>query len=162
MKTAIESVLEQDYENLEVIVVDDGSTDDTMQVAKKYPNVKYVHQTNQGLSGARNTGIERSNGAYLIFLDADDWLLDDAVSVNLKHLKQNQEAAFVSGGYIKVNSYKQVIEKPERIVEENHYCQFLEGNYIGMHAAVIYRRWILEKFRFDTSLKACEDYDLYL
>lgn len=161
LKTAIESVLEQDYENLEVIVVDDGSTDDTMQVAKKYPNVKYVHQTNQGLSSARNTGIERSNGAYLIFLDADDWLLDDAVSVNLEHLKQNQEAAFVSGGHLKINSCKEVIEKSERIIEDNHYCRFLEGNYIGMHAAVMYRRWILEEFRFDTSLNVCEDYDLY-
>ena len=162
LKTAIESVLGQNYKDIETIVIDDGSTDNTKRVAKDYPNVKYVYQSNQGLSGARNTGVNCSSGAYLVFLDADDWLLAGAISINLKYLKQNREAAFVSGGYIRVNNHKQIIDRPERIVEHNHYCQFLQENYIGMHGTVMYHRWIFETFRFDTSLKACEDYDLYL
>lgn len=71
---AIESVLSQNHKETEIIVVDDGSTDDTKSVAQNYPNVKYVYQSNQGLSVARNTGIDYSSGAYLVFLDADDWL----------------------------------------------------------------------------------------
>ena len=162
LKTAIESVLEQNYKDIEIIVIDDGSTDNTMRVAKDYPNVKYVYQSNQGLSSARNTGVNCSSGAYLVFLDADDWLLADAIFINLKHLKQNRESAFVSNGFIWVNNHKQIIGERAIIVENNHYCHLLQKNYISMHATVMYHRWIFEKFRFDTSLKACEDYDLYL
>lgn len=162
LKTAIESVLGQSYKDIETIVIDDGSTDNTMRVAKDYPNVKYVYQSNQGLSSARNTGVDCSSGAYLVFLDADDWLFADAISINLKHLKQNREAAFVSGGFMWVNNHKQIIGERAIIVEDNHYCHLLQRNYISMHATVMYHRWIFEKFRFDTSLKACEDYDLYL
>lgn len=162
LKTAIESVLGQNYESVETIVIDDGSTDNTMQIAKDYPNVKYIYQSNQGLSSARNTGVDCSSGEYIVFLDADDWLLADAISINSKYLKQNHEAAFVSGGYITVNNRGQIIGRRATKVENNHYCHLLQKNYIGMHAAVMYRRWIFETFRFDVLLKACEDYDLFL
>ena len=71
---AIKSVLNQSYKNTEIIVVDDGSSDNTNDVATSFPDVKYVYQTNQGLSAARNTGLKKSNGKYLVFLDADDFL----------------------------------------------------------------------------------------
>ncbi len=160
---AIESVLEQSHKEVEIIVVDDGSTDNTKSVADNYPIVKYVYQSNQGLSAARNTGIDYSSGAYLVFLDADDWLLTAALSTNLKYLKQRHEAAFVSGNHIRINERKEIVRHTSKFVKENHYCHFLQdGNYIQMHATVMYRRWIFEIFRYDVLLKACEDYDLYL
>src|SRR5262249_23847629 len=78
---AIESVLRQTLRDVEVVVVDAGSTDDTPAVAARYPSVRYVHQANQGMAAARNTGIRASRGRYLCFLDADDRLLPDALAI---------------------------------------------------------------------------------
>ena len=157
---AINSVLEQTYSPFEIIVVNDGSTDDTEAVAQRYP-VKYVSQPNSGLSAARNKGIDNSTGEYLVFLDADDWLYKDALTTNYSLLQQHPEAAFVSGGHDKIAS-GQIIPEGDWNINEDHYLNLLQGNYIGMHAAVMYRRNIFNEFRFDESLRACEDYDLYL
>src|ERR671914_179204 len=82
---AIESVLAQNYPHFEVVVIDDGSTDNTSEVASRYPGVRCIRQENQGLAGARNTGIRHSSGSYLVFLDSDDRLLPDALDTDLKH-----------------------------------------------------------------------------
>jgi len=158
---SIDSVLSQHGVNTEIIVVDDGSADDTRIVAELYPAVKYVYQNNQGLSAARNTGIELCTGNYLVFLDADDWLFPGALAISLHHLCKNAQAAFVSGGHRKINK-RQILEEVKMPVEDNHYLHLLQGNYIGMHATVMYRRFVFNIFRFDVSLKACEDYDIYL
>ena len=162
LSRAIESVLAQSYQNVEIVVVDDGSTDNTKQVAESFPHVVYVYQHNQGLSAARNTGIDASNGKYLLFLDADDWLSVDALKKNIGILSDNPDAAFVSGGHVKINDAGVILEEVKEDIRDDHYLHFLQGNYIGMHATVLYARWIFDKFRFDTSLKACEDYDLYM
>ena len=77
IENAINSVINQTYENIEIIVVNDGSTDiNTIEYLKSInnPKVKIVNQENKGLGGARNTGIANSTGEYIGFLDADDWL----------------------------------------------------------------------------------------
>jgi glycosyltransferase involved in cell wall biosynthesis len=160
--TAIESVLAQSHGAVEIVVVDDGSQDATRQVAQSYPKVKYVYQQNQGLSAARNTGIRHSTGQYLVFLDADDWLYPNALQINLGYLLQNPQAAFVSGAYDRVYTEDKQIEEKKIEVLSNHYYRLLHNNYIGMIAAVLFQRWVLEEFQYDESLRACEDYDLYL
>lgn len=160
---SIGSVLNQNYRHVEVILVDDGSIDNTKEVVAQYPSVKYIYQTNQGLSAARNTGIDHSHGKYLVFLDADNWLLPNALATNLHYLQMHEKAAFASGGHIKVNEHRKIIKEGEKkLVTEAHYYHLLHHNYIEMHAAVMYRRWVFDHIRFDTSLKACEDYDIYL
>src|SRR6266496_4166301 len=74
LSEAIESVMAQTWQQFEVIVVDDGSVDNTREVALRYSGVRYIRQTNQGLSASRNTGLRHSNGNFLVFLDADDRL----------------------------------------------------------------------------------------
>ena len=175
---AIESVLAQSYKNVEIIVIDDGSTDNTKLVVQKFPQIKYIYQVNQGVSSARNTGIVHSKGDYICFLDADDWLLPQALETNIQIIEGNNECAFVSGSYISVHMHYpyRLYVSPERLnIEErytitdqkiaigkDHYQNFLKGNYIGMHAAVLYRHWVFDEFKFDTALTGCEDYDLFL
>jgi glycosyltransferase involved in cell wall biosynthesis len=157
---AIESILMQNYTHHEIIVVDDGSTDNTREVAQRYKSVKYIYQQNQGLSAARNIGIDNSNGSYLVFLDADDWLFREALSINLHYLNYRQEAAFVSGAFTDISMHYG--RQTKEHIGKDHYYHLLERNYIAMHATVMYRRWVFDSLRYDTSLKACEDYDIYL
>lgn len=86
---AIDCSLNQTYENLEIVVVDDGSTDGTEQVLKeKYGSkIKYIHQKNKGLANARNTGITYSSGKYLQFLDADDLMDQEKISIQVNELQ---------------------------------------------------------------------------
>jgi glycosyltransferase involved in cell wall biosynthesis len=163
LPTAIESVLQQSYSAVEIIVVDDGSKDDTAKVCQAYTQVNYVFQNNQGLSAARNTGIKHSKGKYLVFLDADDWLYPNALKSNLHYLEQNPQNAFVSGAHDKILVEENISKAVVREIPTNHYEYLLShGNFIGVPAAVLYQRWVFEEFLFDTFLRACEDYDLYL
>ncbi|MGF7216164.1 glycosyltransferase involved in cell wall biosynthesis [Spirosoma lacussanchae] len=162
LQQAINSAARQTYTPFEIVVIDDGSTDETKAVALQNPWVRYVYQDNQGLSAARNTGIDHSQGDYLVFLDADDLLLPGALSYNVQQLFQHPTAAFVSGAHIGVDEQLTILWTTKRVVRANHYRNFLRINYIGMHATVMYRRWVFTSVRFDTSLSACEDYDLYL
>src|SRR5215212_4087832 len=98
---AIESVLSQSYEEFEVLVVDDGSKDETAQVASQYvstdPRVRVIRQENRGLAGARNRGLAEAQGEYVVFLDSDDRLLKEALEVGVRELASHPECAFVSG-----------------------------------------------------------------
>lgn len=162
LANAIQSVQRQRYPHIDIVVIDDGSTDNTRQIAASFSGVHYVHQANAGLSAARNKGIDESTGSYLVFLDADDWLYPEAVATNLSYLAQHPACAFVSGWHDKVDEWGYLLEdEAQQKIGDKHYQQLLKGNYIGMHAAVMYQRWVFQTFRFDTTLKACEDYDLY-
>lgn len=158
----IESVLQQSYSNIEIIVVDDGSTDNTKNVASRYPQVKYIFQENQGLSAARNAGVKQCKGDFVVFSDADDLLLSHALEYNITILQADPKLAFVSGAYELINTDKTKITDVVRPVIADHYLTLLKYNYIGMHGTLMYRRWVFDEFLFDVSLRACEDYDMYL
>jgi glycosyltransferase involved in cell wall biosynthesis len=159
---ALQSVNSQDYPNKEIIVVDDGSTDDTAAVAAGFPSVNYVYQENSGLAAARNTGILHAHGEYLIFLDADDLFLPGVLTLQESIMRQHPDIAFASGGHITANEQLENRNTVSSEIKSNYYENLLRGNYIGMHGAVIYRSEIFRTLQFDPSLKACEDYDLYL
>ncbi|MEX6689659.1 glycosyltransferase [Danxiaibacter flavus] len=160
---AIGSVLYQTYPHFEIVVVDDGSTDHTKAVATNYREVKYVWQENQGLAAARNTGAKESSGKYLVFLDADDWLYKDALQQQVTAMLANPESMAVAGGHDKIDVDGKIIpEDHGPVVDADHYLHLLKGNFIGMHAAVMYRREVFDTLQYDPSLKAAEDYDLYL
>jgi len=162
---AIESILSQTYPHFEVVVVDDGSTDNTTEVAARYPGVRYVrHEENQGLAAARNTGIRRSRGEYLVFLDADDRLLPDALEAGLRCLKDHPECAFVAGRYRYIGFDGSSLPTPQPPRPQgDHYLALLGRNYITVPAVVMYRRPVFEHVTgFDPSLGPAEDYDLYL
>src|SRR5438477_4156439 len=99
LRNAIESARHQSYPHIEVVVVDDGSTDNTERIAREYSGVLCVRQKNTGLAGARNTGIRSSIGEFMVFLDADDMLLPNAVADGLNALQGCPEAAYTFGRY---------------------------------------------------------------
>ncbi|NHZ86170.1 MAG: glycosyltransferase [Planctomycetia bacterium] len=95
LKFAIESILTQNYKPVEIIVVDDGSTDGSAEIAKTFKTVRYIYQNNNGPSVARNTGIEISKGEFIAFLDSDDIWSPKKLNVQVSYLNKNPEIGFV-------------------------------------------------------------------
>jgi glycosyltransferase involved in cell wall biosynthesis len=162
LSAAIESALNQTYRDIEIIVVDDGSRDNTKEVVQRYEQVIYLYQPNKGLAASRNRGVSCCQGAYIVFLDADDWLYPNAIASNLYHLKQNPQLAFVSGAYDQINSEDNTSTEFILEVQKEHYTRLLYNNYIAVPATVMFHRWVFKEFWYKESLKSCEDYDLYL
>jgi GT2 family glycosyltransferase len=162
---AIESVLAQTHPNFEIVLVDDGSTDNTADVAKRYPTVSYTRQQNSGRSAARNTGLRDSHGEFVAFLDADDRFLSHALQTGLDCLAEHPECAFVSGHCRVIDTTGSVLDAPrQRCIEHDHYVELLRGGtYIWCPASVLYRRRVFEfAHGFDPAMVPVEDYDLYL
>lgn len=160
---AINSAINQTYKHIEVVVVDDGSTDNTKNVCDSFTGIIYVRVERVGLSAARNIGVQFSKGDYLVFLDADDYLYPGAVEVNLYFFNTYKQAAFVSGIFDKIDAAGNYLNITHAEAKTDLiYISLLQGNYIGMEATVMYRRGLFFYFCFDTQLLSCEDYDLNL
>lgn len=95
LAAALESVLAQDYEPLEVIVVDDGSEDGSAAIARSFTGVVYLYQPNQGPSAARNAGIAAARGEFLAFFDADDLMMPSKLSVQVGYLLEHPDVGCV-------------------------------------------------------------------
>jgi glycosyltransferase involved in cell wall biosynthesis len=159
----IESVLAQTYARVEVIVVDDGSTDATPKIAQSYP-VQYVYQTNRGISATRNTGVAHSRGKYVQFLDHDDRLLPRAIEVGVKFLEERPACAMAVGEhrYIQADG-TEIGYSHKHTTGHDHYEQLLEHNFIETPCSVLHRRSALELTGlFDEKVQGAEDYELYL
>jgi glycosyltransferase involved in cell wall biosynthesis len=162
---AIESVLAQSYSNFEIMVVDDGSTDDTAKVVRTYSPVHYVYKDNAGRSAARNTGLRLSRGEFIVFLDADDRLLPNALETGINCMREHPECALVSGHCRVIDSNGAILPSPRQLrVEREHYLKLLRGgSYIWCPAVALFQRKVFDFVHgFDPLLVAGEDYDLYL
>ena len=93
---ALKSIDAQGYDNLEIIFIDDGSTDGTAEIARSHPKVRYHYQENSGIAKTMNKGLQLARGELITFLDADDWWSDNKLIVQLKLLKESSEQ-FVAG-----------------------------------------------------------------
>ena len=159
----------------EIVVVDDGSTDETRAVATRDPSVRYLHQERRGLSAARNSGWRASFGDHIAFLDADDRLLPGAIEAGIEAFERWPRAAFAFGHYELMDEEGAVLPtwRERRIADDqsftsgdfelvlpdgrragrspqprrvsDHYTAMLRRNYISMHAAVLYGRAVLEE-----------------
>lgn len=103
LKRCIDSVLLQDYDNYEIVLVDDGSTDSSDKICKKYLNenikINYIRQFNSGPASARNTGIKNSTGDYIYFVDADDYIESNTLSTMIKPIRENNADMVICGYY---------------------------------------------------------------
>jgi glycosyltransferase involved in cell wall biosynthesis len=163
LKEAIESALAQSYPRVEIIVVDDGSTDNSSEIAQKLP-VRYVRQQNRGLTASRNLGIRESKGSYVVFLDADDRLKPDAIETGLRVLAGRPDCAMAVGDHTFVSENgSHLSDSRKDCLVAAHYEALLKSNFIEMISSVLFRRNVLEDMGgFDTGLRVAEDYELYL
>ncbi len=161
---AVESVLAQTYTDYEIVVVDDGSTDDTLQSLQPYiDKMKYIYQDNQGVSVAQNIGAHHARGKYLVFSGADDCLLPNQLAVQIKAFEERPDIGLVACGYHYVDQSLQLIQESRPWIQ----CPTitLESVVLGGIAppvAIMLRREWFEKVEgFDTELAYCEDSDLW-
>ena len=159
---ALDSVLSQTLKPREIIVVDDGSTDETNAVLANYPGLCIISQDNRGVSAARNMGIKKAGGEWLAFLDSDDeWLKEklekqwDAICIDDKLICHTEEIWIRNGK--RVNPMKKH-QKFGGIIYER--C--LPLCVISPSSVMIHRSVFKDVGVFDESLEVCEDYDLWL
>jgi len=164
LREAIDSVLTQRYSDLELLVVDDGSTDHTKEVVSSYASkLTYIYQEHKGVSAARNRGIKHAKGDYLSFLDSDDLWLPDKLSLQMKFMRDHPEIhicyteeIWIRRG-VRVNPMKKHRKYSGMIFE---HCLPL---CIVSPSSVLIARSLLEKVGvFDEEFEVCEDYDLWL
>lgn len=164
LRDVIESVLAQTYPHIELVVVDDGSPDNTTDVVADYPIVRCVRQENRGVAEARNTGFRASNGEFVLFIDADDRLTPNAVQAHLRCFAEHPEAGFVVGAVehiIADGSYRGAPHSP--VLKADHYKHMLEANHIANTIAVMFRRSVLETVGgFKKYFSPAEDYEFLL
>ena len=168
---AIESVLDQTYPNIECIVVDDGSTDDTAAIARFYgENVKLVSQENSGVSSARNTGIAHANGELIAFLDADDSWHPSKLEKQVQLLQEHREVVLVSTDLM-TYSPEHVGGEPPAAAKESYgpgmieihsdFLPLFRAPYLGTPSVMVRAQRAKEVGCFDTSLPIGEDVDFY-
>ena len=164
---AIESVIGQTHRPFEIIVVDDGSTDATKEVCDRYPSVQYIYQKNQGVAGARNTGLHASRGDYLLFFDSDDCLLSNAIEIGVNAINEHPKVGFVFGNYVLQSMLPDGSYITEKVYDNHqelaNYENILAGKLKLQCACVLFRRTAVEAVGgFDPNAKAAEDYNLFL
>jgi cellulose synthase/poly-beta-1,6-N-acetylglucosamine synthase-like glycosyltransferase len=161
---AIESVLRQSHPEVEVTVVDDGSDDNSYEVAGRYPGVRRLRQPHRGVAAARNLGLTESAADLVAFLDADDRLLPEALAVGVESLLARPQVAFVSGTSRDIGGDGSLIrEGGQPLVTQDHFLHLLEDCYIWSGSSIVFRRAAVEAVGgFDERLAAGDDYDLYL
>jgi glycosyltransferase involved in cell wall biosynthesis len=148
---------------LEVIVIDDGSTDDTAAVAAR-SGVRCLHQRNRGLAAARNAGLAEARGEFIVFLDADDRLLPEAIDIGLDAFASHPDCALVFGRAVMTGADGALWPTPDQPrVERDHHHALLRRNLIWSPAMAMFRRSaVVAAGGFTSGFDAAADYDLYL
>lgn len=163
---AVSSVLTQRNvpEPCEIIVVDDGSTDDTASALEQFSGkIRYIFQERSGVSAARNRGIIESKGQYIAFLDSDDLWLPDKLACQLAWFQDHPEALLCQTEEIWIRNGKKLNPRRYHKKPEGFCFPLLLQRCLVSPSAAAVRRTVFDKVGlFDESLPACEDYDLWL
>lgn len=168
IERSLESALNQTYKNIEVVVVDDGSTDGTAEIIKKYQSdrrVKYVYQNNKGLASARNTAMKNAEGEYFAMLDADDVFLPEKIEYQIRYLEANKDCDIC---YSDLWLFYE--NKPDQLVKTSYkfysgsdvFPQLLKRSFINT-LTVMLRRSAVNKFGYlNEKYRYAEDLEYFL
>ncbi len=159
---SLDSVARQSYAHREVLVVNDGSTDDVAGVAGRFTGVRCITQRNQGTAAARNLGFRESRGQYVLFLDADDRLLPDALATGMDTFIDRPDCGLVYGHVRLFETDPGDCRCPPQVaVPRAHYRELLARNYIWTPGAALYRRSVIDEVGgFDPRAGGSADFDL--
>jgi glycosyltransferase involved in cell wall biosynthesis len=165
VERAVRSVLNQGFKDLEIIIVDDSSTDSTRETLAKYrPSIKYIKQTvNRGVSAARNTGINSSIAPWIAFLDSDDYWLSQKLYAQMEFIDQNPGTVACQTDEIWIRSGSRVNPKRKHKKPSGDiFTQSLKLCLVSPSSIILKRSLFEEIGLFDETLPAAEDYDLWL
>lgn len=162
---ALESVFAQSFSDYEVIVVDDGSTDETTAVLAPYADrVRYVYQENAGSAAARNTGLARARGDVVLFLDADDVLLPGKLAAQMALLDEQPSLGAVHSGWQIVDDAGRLVKtvEPWHDAPQLDLASWLKWKPVKMGAMLMRRSWLIRVGGLDPALRQSHDVDLML
>ena len=164
LQRAIDSVLAQTFKPYEIIIVDDGSKDGTKEwLLQNYPSVQYIHQPNNGVSSARNKGIQISQGSWIALLDSDDEWMPEKLEYQSRFLEVNRDSSFCHTNEIWIRNGVRVNQmKKHKKYGGDIFKYCLDICRISPSSSIIKKDVFEEVGAFDESLTVCEDYDLWL
>lgn len=163
IKQSIESVFNQTIKDFEIIVIDDGSTDETSLILKSIADdrLKVFRQSNSGVSSARNKGINKAKGRFIAFLDSDDYWLPNKLEIQLNYFQKDQNLDLISTSAIFCTKYKLKYKNSER-KKGRTFKRLLKGNHILTSSCMV-KRDLLENYSgFDSSITLGEDWEFWL
>jgi glycosyltransferase involved in cell wall biosynthesis len=166
VREAIQSVLDQAYTDLEIIVVDDGSTDNTECMVRSFGDrVSYLKQENKGASSARNSGIQKSQGSYVAFLDSDDLWLPGKLAEQIPLLEHDPEVGLVYSDWTVVSD--QGVLEPSYLsnlptASGYVFNELVQSGFILTSGTIVRRSCFDDVGDFDETLSIAQDYDLWL
>jgi glycosyltransferase involved in cell wall biosynthesis len=168
IERAVRSVLNQSYPVFEVIVINDGSTDDTDVLMQSLmegdnPRLRYITQSNQGLSAVRNMGVEESTYPWLVFLDADDEMCPEGLAALGQCFQENPEALLLIGGHFSCSGEvcDQVHPWPASDNKQKNFSAFLEKKFSLSNGACAMHRQLFMAVRYDPELRHTEDLPVF-
>lgn len=176
IERAIDSVLAQSYPACEVVVVDDGSTDGTASVLRKYGNkIRYLYKDNAGVSAARNYGVLNAVGEWLAFLDADDWYYQDRLLLHASFISDYPELDFLTGNFDYVDSNCVITKRSmesnglgKKLLKHDDNChraflrqeefgEFVSSHFGDTHTLSVRKKTFTELGGYPTQYRVCED-----
>tara|TARA_R110000868_G_scaffold159_2_gene1536 strand:- start:95243 stop:96196 length:954 start_codon:yes stop_codon:yes gene_type:complete len=168
LSRAIMSAINQSYENTEIIVIDDGSSDNTKELIKKYRHpIKYIYQVNSGVASARNNGVSAATGEYIAFLDADDLWNPSKLTHQFNAFTNHPQIALCTTKFTKYNHFdldttpnSPVNETTTKIISK--FEKIFIDPYFGTPSIMMRKSLFLELGGFDTHYETAEDIDLWL
>jgi glycosyltransferase involved in cell wall biosynthesis len=163
LKLAVQSVLDQTYSPIEIIIIDNGSTDETRNIEKDFSGrVKYFYQNDQGAPAAKNVGIKKATGQYIAFLDDDDLWLPQKTQKQMSLLNEHPELGFIcSGSFVMDKDGKQTGRWIKNEGEEETFESLYKQNFVLLLTVIAKKECLDSVAGFDVSLFS-HDYDLWL
>lgn len=167
---AIESILAQTYEDFELLVIDDGSKDNSKDMVASYlcdERVRYIYQENRGFSAAVNKGIKESSGDLIGFIGQDDLWMPDKLELQLKYLREHKDVDLVHSNYCSIDSEGRIVgvrdvKVPSFSSRKKVIEHLLLNNFIGFETALVKRKCFDEVGFFDERMVGYSDHDMWL